>query len=269
MNLKRQDDKVRAKKHLGQHFLKDEQIAFNIVKALSEKNETGKVLEIGPGMGVLTQYLLQQSSFTTYAIDIDKESIAYLKTHFPALEQTLIDGDFLQLDLQKLMGEKFALIGNFPYNISSQIVFKVIDNREIIPLMVGMFQREVALRLGAKHGNKDYGILTVLAQAYYDIEYLFTVDETVFNPPPKVKSAVIRMIRRTTDPDVEEKWLFRVVKAAFNQRRKKLRNALQQFQVKDELLQQHGYLDKRAEELSVNDFIQLTKLIVDNGKDHD
>jgi 16S rRNA (adenine1518-N6/adenine1519-N6)-dimethyltransferase len=260
------DQKVKAKKHLGQHFLKDENIAFNIVKAFTEVCQTNAVLEIGPGMGVLTQFLLQHKTFTTHAIDVDRESIAYLKQHFPQLENTLIEGDFLQLNLNNIFKEPFSLIGNFPYNISSQIVFKLIENRTIIPLLVGMFQKEVGERLGAKTRTKDYGILTVLTQAYYDVEYLFTVDETVFDPPPRVKSGVVRMTRKQTPPDVDEKAFFRVVKTAFNQRRKKLRNALQQFHVKDEILQQSTFIDKRAEELSVDDFIVLTKLIQAHGE---
>lgn len=260
------EQKVKAKKHLGQHFLKDENIAFNIVKALTEACQTSDVLEIGPGMGVLTKFLLQHQAFTIHAIDVDKESIAYLKQHLPALKNTLIEGDFLQLQLNKVFGAPFSLIGNFPYNISSQIVFKIIENRDMIPLMVGMFQKEVGERLGAGTRTKDYGILTVLTKAYYDVEYLFTVSEQVFDPPPKVKSGVVRLIRKQTPPDVNEKAFLRVVKTAFNQRRKKLRNALQQFHVKDEILQQAGFIDKRAEELSVDDFIVLTKLIQAHGE---
>lgn len=259
-------NEVRAKKHLGQHFLTDETIAFNIVKALTEKCTTPAVLEIGPGMGVLTKYLLQQQQFTTHAIDVDTESIGYLKKHFPQLEQTLIEGDFLQLNLPQLFPQTFSLIGNFPYNISSQIVFKLLENRESIPLMVGMFQKEVGERLASGTRSKDYGILSVLAQAYYDVEYLFTVHENVFDPPPKVKSGVVRFIRKETPPDVDEKAFYRVVKMAFNQRRKKLRNAIQQFQVKDEILQASGYMDKRAEELTFTDFIALTKLVQQHGE---
>jgi 16S rRNA (adenine1518-N6/adenine1519-N6)-dimethyltransferase len=259
-------NQVRAKKHLGQHFLTDESIAFNIVKALTDKCETGSVLEIGPGMGVLTQFLLKSTLFKTHAIDLDKESIEYLKTHFPQLEDRLIEGDFLRLDLRKLFPGSFSLIGNFPYNISSQIIFTIIENREIIPLMVGMFQKEVGERVASGTRTKDYGILSVLTQAYYDVEYLFTVDETVFDPPPKVKSGVIRLVRKQTPPDIDQKAFFKVVKAGFNQRRKKLRNALQQFHVKDEILQPYGYLDKRAEELTWSDFVELTKLIQQHGE---
>jgi 16S rRNA (adenine1518-N6/adenine1519-N6)-dimethyltransferase len=259
-------NQVRAKKHLGQHFLTDESIAFAIVKAFTEKCQTPSVLEIGPGMGVLTQYLLPNPDFKTFAIDLDKESISYMHTHFPQLENRLIEGDFLRLHLKELFPTSFSLIGNFPYNISSQIIFTIIENRDIIPLMVGMFQKEVGERIASKTRTKDYGILSVLTQAYYDVEYLFTVHETVFNPPPKVKSGVIRLIRKETPPDIDQKAFFKVVKAGFNQRRKKLRNALQQFHVKDEILQESGFMDKRAEELTHLDFIELTKLIQQYGE---
>jgi 16S rRNA (adenine1518-N6/adenine1519-N6)-dimethyltransferase len=259
-------NEVRAKKYLGQHFLTDENIAFNIVKAFTEKCTTEAVLEIGPGMGVLTQFLLPNKDFKTYAIDLDKESIVYLKTNFPQLEDTLIEGDFLRLNLKELFPNGFSLIGNFPYNISSQIVFTLIENRDIIPLMVGMFQKEVGERLASKTRTKDYGILSVFTQAYFEVEYLFTVHENVFNPPPKVKSGVVRLTRKATPPDVDQKAFFKVVKAGFNQRRKKLRNALSQFKVKDEILQPSGYLEKRAEELTFEDFIILTKLIQQHGE---
>jgi 16S rRNA (adenine1518-N6/adenine1519-N6)-dimethyltransferase len=217
-------------------------------------------------MGVLTKFLLQNNDFVTHAIDVDSESIVYLKSHFLQLEQTLIEGDFLRLDLHKLFPQTFSLIGNFPYNISSQIVFKLLENKDIIPLMVGMFQKEVGERLVSGTRTKDYGILSVLTQAYYDVEYLFTVDEHVFDPPPKVKSGVVRFTRKEIPPDVDEKAFYRVVKMAFNQRRKKLRNAIQQFHVKDEILQASGYMDKRAEELTFTDFIALTKLVQQHGE---
>lgn len=267
--MQKHKHQVTAKKHLGQHFLNDEQIAQQIVDALVVPNTTQTVLEIGPGMGVLTKYLLNHTSFTTYAIDIDSESVQWLKQHYPALEPHLIEGDFLRMDLSQQFKNGFALIGNFPYNISSQIVFKVLDNRALVPLMVGMFQKEVAERFCANPRGKEYGILSVLTQAYYHAEYLFTVDEHVFTPPPKVKSGVIRLIRKEAEPDIDQKQLFKVVKVAFNQRRKKLRNALQQFQVNDSILQEAGYIDKRAEELSVSDFIHLSKLIAAHGKNHD
>jgi len=258
-------NKVKAKKHLGQHFLKDESIAYNIVKAFTDECKTKMVLEIGPGMGVLTKYLLEQKEIETYAIDIDKESIVWLKEHFPALENKLIEGDFLQMNLQEMFKESFSLIGNFPYNISSQIVFKIIENKNQIPLMVGMFQKEVAERFCANPRSKEYGILSVLTQAYYHVEYLFTVSEVVFDPPPKVKSGVIRLKRRESDFDVPEKMLFKVVKAGFNQRRKKLRNALSQFNISDEILTSSGFSDNRAEELSVEDFVRLTHLVINNS----
>lgn len=256
--------KVTAKKHLGQHFLNDEQIAVNIVNALAEKCETPAVLEIGPGMGVLTKYLLKKP-FELYAIDVDKESIAYLKQHYPQLEPRLLEGDFLKIDPATIFNSAFSIIGNFPYNISSQIVFRILEYKQQIPLMAGMFQKEVAERICSGPGNKDYGILSVLTQTYYTCEYLFTVPEHVFTPPPKVKSGVMRMIRKADPPAVDERMLFKVVKAAFNQRRKKLRNAIAQFQVDDAILQGAGYADKRAEQLGVNDFINLTNLVIQHG----
>ena len=262
-------NKVAPKKHLGQHFLNDEAIADNIARALIEKNSCKHVLEIGPGMGVLTKYLLKENSFITHAIDIDHESVLWLQEHFPQLTPNLIEGDFLKLDLKQVINEPFSLIGNSPYNISSQIVFKMLDNRKQIPFMVGMFQKEVAERFCAAPRHKEYGILSVLTQAYYEAEYLFTVDEHVFTPPPKVKSGVIRLKLRNEEPDIEQSLLFRTVKVAFNQRRKKLRNALQQFQLNDSILQQVGFIDKRAEELSISDFIHLSKLIEQHGKTHD
>jgi len=262
----KQSGQVRAKKHLGQHFLNSENIANHIVKSLVEKCHTPHVLEIGPGMGVLTQLLLDQSQFETHAIDIDKESIVYLNEKFPNLTPRLHEGDFLHMKLSDIVTPPFSIIGNFPYNISSQIIFKIIECRDEVPLMVGMFQKEVAERLTAKPRSKAYGILSVLTEAFYDVEYLFTVDEHVFTPPPKVKSAVIRMVRKPEEPEVSQKALFHVVKVAFNQRRKKLRNALQSFGINDEILQQEGCIDKRAEELSLKEFISLTKLIMTHGK---
>lgn len=256
---------VRAKKHLGQHFLTDESIALSIVKALTDDCPTSNVLEIGPGMGVLTKYLLEKP-LHIHAVDVDRESIAYLHQAFPALSPNLEEADFLKMNLAAKFPEGFALIGNFPYNISSQIVFKLIENRAIIPLMVGMFQKEVAERLAAPTRSKAYGILSVLTQAYYDVSYLFTVPEHVFNPPPKVKSGVVKLVRKANPPEVDEKAFFKVVKAGFNQRRKKLRNSIQQFQVKDEILQPSGFADKRAEELTFDDFVTLTKLVQEHGE---
>lgn len=262
-----QQPKVKPKKHLGQHFLNDEGIAEKIAQSLIDKCETPVVLEIGPGMGVLTKYLMNQS-FKLYAMDIDDESIAYLRLNFPQTNAQFIKADFLHVDLSTLMQSPYGIIGNFPYNISTQIVFKVLENRQHIPIMAGMFQKEVAERICSGPGTKDYGILSVLAQAYYHLEYLFTVPEHVFTPPPKVKSGVMRMIRKQQEPDVNEKMLFKVVKAAFNQRRKKLRNAISQFGIDDAILQSGGFADLRAEQLSVEDFITLTHLVMNHGNNH-
>jgi|LakMenEpi03Aug12_release.lakeMendotaPanAssembly.Ray.scaffolds.fasta_scaffold96995_2 16S rRNA (adenine1518-N6/adenine1519-N6)-dimethyltransferase len=261
--------KVRAKKHLGQHFLNDERIAYNIVKALTDSCTSDVVLEIGPGMGVLTKHLLTNNKFKTYALEVDLESVDYLKAHYPEITETLFQKDFLKTDLPILIPGNFCLIGNFPYNISSQIVFKMLENKQHIPIMVGMFQKEVAERIAAPSGNKSYGILSVLSQVFYDVEYLFTVHEDVFIPPPKVKSGVIRMVKKTDELEVDVKLFYRVVKTAFNQRRKKLRNALHVFNINDAILQASGFIDKRAEQLSVTDFITLTKLISIHGEHHD
>ena len=259
LSAKKSSD-VRAKKHLGQHFLNDENIAFNIVNALNEKCQTPDILEVGPGMGVLTKYLLQNTNFKTWAIDLDKESIAYLQTHYPQLENRLLEADFLALNFDNYFKDEFSLVGNFPYNISSQIVFTLIDKRHKIPLMVGMFQKEVAERLGAKPRTKDYGILSVITQAYFDVEYLFTVPETVFTPPPKVKSGVVRLIRKNTELGCDPKKFKQVVKLAFNQRRKKLSNAINSLVQDKSLITE--FADKRAEELSVQDFVRLTIILL-------
>jgi len=253
---------VRAKKHLGQHFLNDESIAFEIVNSLNEKCTTNEVLEVGPGMGVLTQYLLKNESIQTWAIDIDAESVKWLKEHFPALQERLILGDFLQINFKDYFKSEFSIIGNFPYNISSQIIFRMIDCKDQIPLMVGMFQKEVAERLCGKPRTKDYGIISVITQAFFDVEYLITVPEHVFTPPPKVKSAVVRFTRKVATLACDEKKFRQVVKTAFNQRRKKLRNGLSSFNISDEILK--DYIDRRAEELSVDDFVNLTNLILAN-----
>ena len=246
---------VHAKKFLGQHFLKDENIARQIADSLTAT--TPHVLEIGPGMGVLTKYLYNKEGLDFHAIEIDRESVAYLHEHYPTLH--VIEGDFLALDLSTLFSEPFAVIGNFPYNISSQILFKVFDNRNCIPELVGMFQKEVAERVAAKPGSKTYGILSVLLSAFYNIEYLFTVHENVFNPPPKVKSAVIRLRRNdVTSLECDETLFVKVVKIGFNQRRKTLRNALKQLSLPLDAVPVQ-LLSLRAEQLSVNDFITLTK----------
>ena len=248
--------KVRAKKHLGQHFLKDLGIARDIAHSLSLNNYS-KLLEVGPGMGVLTQFLIPLDT-ETFVIEIDKESVSYLKKHYPELDNHLIEGDFLKLPLQEIFKEPIAIIGNFPYNISSQILFKAIDHKDLIPEIVGMFQKEVAERVVSPPGSKKYGIISVLLQCYYDAEYLFTVDETVFDPPPKVKSAVIRLKRNDRDKlDCDEKKFIQVVKTAFSQRRKTLRNALKSLNLVDENTASQ-YLSLRAEQLSVEDFMNLT-----------
>lgn len=255
-------DFVRAKKHLGQHFLTDESIAQAIVDALKHTTLYKKVLEVGPGMGVLTKYLIKKETFESHIIDIDRESIAYLQKHYPVLENRIINGDFLKLDFETLFpGETFAVIGNFPYNISTEILFKILDHKNQVPEVVGMFQKEVAERIASKPRNKTYGITSVLLQAYYDIEYLFTVHENVFNPPPRVKSAVIRLTRNNVQKlDCDEKLFKQVVKAGFNQRRKTLRNAIKAFQLKPEFVD-NVYMQKRAEELSVADFVALTNMV--------
>ncbi len=249
--------KVKAKKHLGQHFLTDTSVAQRTAEALHLKGYT-KVLEIGPGMGVLTQYLLKQPAVETYVVEIDQESVTYLKKHYPDLKDRIIEGDFLKLELKKYFQEPFAIVGNFPYNISSQILFKTIDNREMIPEFAGMFQKEVAERAAAKHGNKTYGVLSVLVQAYYDVEYLFTVEEHVFDPPPKVKSGVIRMVRKQTALDCDDALFKTLVKTSFNQRRKTMRNTLKSLGIPDSL-KEHNFLNLRPEQLAVEDFIELTK----------
>ena len=248
---------VRAKKFLGQHFLKDLSVAQRIAETISE----GRVLEIGPGMGVLTQYLLKNPNLQTTAIEIDRESVAYLKEWYPELH--LIEGDFLKLDLNIIYPDgEFCVIGNYPYNISSQIFFKVLDNKDRIPICSGMIQKEVAERIASKPGKKAYGILSVLLQAYYDIEYLFTVDEHVFNPPPKVKSAVIRLTRNNRQQlDCDEVLFKTIVKTAFNQRRKQMRNSLMGIVGKENPLLNDPIFTKRPEQLSVEEFISLTKLI--------
>jgi 16S rRNA (adenine1518-N6/adenine1519-N6)-dimethyltransferase len=256
-----QEDKVRAKKHLGQHFLRDLNIAKKIATSLIGHGGYHQVLEIGPGMGVLTQFLIEEKKYHLKVIDIDKESIDYLHKHLALPEEDIIYGDFLKADVASMFPEKFAVIGNFPYNISSQIFFTILEHRDRIPESVGMIQKEVAERIAAKHGNKTYGILSVLLQAFYHIEYLFTVHEHVFQPAPKVKSAVIRLTRnnRTTMPCKEEDF-FKTVKAGFNNRRKTLRNALKTLNLA-EVSMENPIFDKRAEQLSVEDFVELTCLI--------
>lgn len=251
---------VRAKKYLGQHFLTDESIAARIAESLS--GNCPRVLEIGPGMGVLTKYLYSRPELDFRAIEIDTESVDYLHSHYPDLK--VIEGDFLKMDLTALFHESFAVIGNFPYNISSQILVRVFENRNLIPEVVGMFQKEVAERIAAGPGSKTYGILSVLLSAFYNIEYLFTVPEHVFNPPPKVKSAVIRLVRNdVTTLECDEKLFVTVVKTGFNQRRKTLRNALKPLGIQYDGISDE-VLAKRAEQLSVENFVSLTKQLSQN-----
>ncbi|TJZ60715.1 16S rRNA (adenine(1518)-N(6)/adenine(1519)-N(6))-dimethyltransferase RsmA [Sphingobacterium olei] len=252
---------VRAKKHLGQHFLNDKNAAQRIVEALSPSLGFKHVLEVGPGMGVLSDFLLQHEEYQTYLIDVDDESITFLADKYSQLGDRLIHGDFLALDFNLYFGDKMAVIGNFPYNISSQILFKILEERNRVVQMVGMFQKEVAERCVAKPGSKEYGILSVFLQAYYDVEYLFTVKAGAFNPPPKVLSGVMRMTRNSrTVLDCDEKLFWRVVKAGFNQRRKTLRNSLSGVIPKDKMSDNPLY-ELRAERLSVENFVQLTNEI--------
>ena len=248
---------VKAKKHLGQHFLTDLNIAQKIVNALPQDDLA--ILEIGPGTGVLTQYLIEKENFT--AFDIDTESIDFLKEKYPQHKDKIHYQDFLEADLKPFASKgKFNVIGNFPYNISTQIMFKVLEYRDDVNALVGMFQKEVAVRIAEKPGSKAYGILSVLLQAFYKIEYLFTVSEHVFNPPPKVKSGVIRLTRNTTGKlNCDEALFFKVVKASFNQRRKTVRNSVKV--LSGNSIVESIYLDKRAEQLSVAEFVELTNSI--------
>lgn len=254
---------VKPKKFLGQHFLKDLQVAQDIADTV-DACPALPVLEVGPGMGVLTQYLLKKDR-PLKVVELDFESVAYLRENFPQLGDHIIEQDFLKMDLRQLFdGQPFVLTGNYPYNISSQIFFKMLDYKELIPCCTGMIQREVALRIASAPGTKAYGILSVLIQAWYDVEYLFTVDETVFNPPPKVKSAVIRMTRNTvTDLGCDERLFKRVVKTVFNQRRKMLRVSLRQIfggSASAEFYAQ-DIMTKRPEQLSVEQFVELTNIV--------
>ncbi len=251
---------VKPKKSLGQHFLKDLDIARQIADTVSAYKGM-PVLEVGPGMGVLTQFLLEAGQDLT-VVELDRESVEYLNEHFPQLQGRIIGEDFLKLDLATLFPGQFCVIGNYPYNISSQIFFKVADYKDRIPCCSGMIQKEVAERMAAAPGSKTYGILSVLLQAWYDIEYLLTVPEHVFNPPPKVKSAVIRMTRNsTTQLGCDETLFKRVVKTGFNQRRKTLRNSLKPLLGKENEIFDDPIFDKRPEQLSVQQFIELTNRI--------
>ncbi len=251
---------VTPKKHLGQHFLTDLNIAKKIASTL-QGNTYNKILEIGPGMGVMTQFLLERKNQEIFVNEIDKESIEYLKKKFPGLKDKIIEGDFLKLDLNKeFPEEEIGITGNFPYNISTQIVFKVLENKDKIPEFSGMFQKEVSERIASKHGSKTYGILSVLTQNYYDVDYLFSVNENVFNPPPKVKSGVIRLTRKEKQPEIDYDFFKKVVKTAFNQRRKTLRNSLKSYNLSDNL-KQDSIFAKRPEQLSPEEFLKLAKKI--------
>ena len=255
---------VRPKKNLGQHFLTDLNIAKRIADTVDACPEI-PVLEVGPGMGVLTQFLMEKPRLTK-VVEIDSESVAYLNERFPRLRDNILGEDFLRMDLTKVFdGKQFVLTGNYPYDISSQIFFKMLDNKDLIPCCTGMIQREVALRMASAPGNKAYGILSVLTQAWYDVEYLFTVDETVFNPPPKVKSAVIRMTRNeTTDLGCDEKLFKRFVKTVFNQRRKMLRVSMRPLfaghSVTDGFFA-HDVMTRRPEQLTIDEFVELTNMV--------
>lgn len=254
---------VKPKKNLGQHFLTD----LNVAKRIADTVDTCPnipILEIGPGMGVLTQYLVEKHR-DVKAVEIDKESVAYLNEAFPILHDNIVGADFLQMNLEDIFsGKQFVLTGNYPYDISSQIFFKMLDNRDLIPCCTGMIQREVALRIAAQPGNKTYGILSVLIQAWYDVEYLFTVDEDVFNPPPKVKSAVIRMTRNNVSKLNCDEILFkRLVKTVFNQRRKMLRVSLRQMipNKAHKNFYEQDVMTKRPEQLTIAQFVELTNMV--------
>ena len=252
---------VRPKKNLGQHFLTDLTIARRIADTVDACPDL-PVLEVGPGMGVLTQFLAEKPR-PLRVVEIDTESVAYLYEHFPRLHDNIIGEDFLRMDLQKLFGgSQFVLTGNYPYDISSQIFFKMLDNRDLIPCCTGMIQHEVALRMASQPGNKQYGILSVLIQAWYHVEYLFTVEPGVFNPPPKVQSAVIRMMRNdVTDLGCDEQLFKRVVQTTFNQRRKMLRVSLKQILPSPSPLYDHPMMTRRPEQLSIAEFVELTNLV--------
>ena len=253
---------VKPKKFLGQHFLKDLSVARDIADTVDACPDL-PVLEVGPGMGVLTQFLLTKGR-KLKVVEVDYESVAYLREAYPELEDDIIEDDFLKMNLARLFeGQPFVLTGNYPYNISSQIFFKMLDNKELIPCCTGMIQKEVAERIAAGPGSKTYGILSVLIQAWYKVEYLFTVHEHVFNPPPKVKSAVIRMTRNETQElGCDEKLFKQVVKTTFNQRRKTLRNSIKPLLGKGCAMTQDSLFDRRPEQLSVQEFVDLTNLVM-------
>jgi len=256
----RKNNFVKPKKYLGQHFLIDNNIAKKITESLQQKSYP-IIIEIGPGMGVLTQFLINNRNKELFLVEIDEESVAHLKKKFPDLKNHILQQDFLKLDLKKTFnGQEIGIIGNFPYNISSQIIFKVLDHIDLIPELSGMFQKEVSERITAQHGNKTYGILSVLVQTFYEAEYLFTVNENVFHPPPKVKSGVIRLSRKKDLPDIDYQFFKKIVKTAFNQRRKTLRNSLKSFNLNDNLKQARIFA-MRPEQLSPDEFVKLAKMI--------
>lgn len=263
--IMQENNSVRAKKHLGQHFLTDLNIARKIAGAVTggTPDNPASVLEVGCGMGVLTRFLLERDDLKVYGAEIDSESVDYLRLHYPDFTERLYPEDFLRMDLRQKFSPcgSLSIVGNFPYNISSQIFFKVIENRDLIPQVVGMVQKEVAQRIAEPPGSRQYGILSVLLQAWYDIEYLFTVNENVFNPPPKVKSAVIRLNRNgKTEQGCDEHLFVKVVKAAFGQRRKMLRNSLRSV-FGNFGGREHRFFNDRAERLSVDDFVELTRWV--------
>lgn len=252
---------VRAKKHLGQHFLIDKKISKKIAQQFGNHQGCKKVLEIGPGTGALTQFLLEEKENELWVIEVDRDSIAYLKEHYPVLKDHILEADFLRIEPKDIMGdEPFAVVGNFPYNISSQILFKCLEHRHQVPEIMGMFQKEVAERIAIGPGTKMYGIISVLLQAFYDIKYCFTVDEGAFDPPPKVKSGVIRLTRNNRESlGCDEKLFIQIVKATFNNRRKMIRNTLKPFLGEQPF--EHRFMTERPEQLSVEDFIDLTQAV--------
>ena len=261
-------ERVRPKKHLGQHFLKDDSICERISAIYSQKNSSNPLLEIGPGMGALTKHLTKLENKTLLCIEYDKESVVYLQEHSDLDNKQILQGDFLKIDLKSIFKDaSFDVIGNFPYNISSQILFKCLEYRQQVNHITGMFQKEVAERICSKPRSKNYGILSVLMQAYYDIEYCFTINEDAFIPPPKVKSAVITCVRNKQEVlPCDEKTFKLIVKTAFNQRRKTLRNSLKSIYNNPEI--ELPFHQKRAEELSVDDFVELSLFISNSEKRH-
>ena len=258
-------NQVKAKKSLGQHFLNNEEICERIAGSLTGHQGYKHVLEIGPGMGALTKYLLNKSHYDLEVVELDTESVNYLEKHYPLLKGKVHSQDFLHMRLNEKFTEQFAVIGNFPYNISSQILFKVLEHKELVPEVVGMFQKEVAERIASKEGTRESGILSVLLQAYYETEYLFTVEAHEFNPPPKVRSGVIRMKRKDNlELGCDEKLFKTVVKTAFNQRRKTLRNSLKSMK-NDEMDMQGTLFDKRPEQLTLLQFVDLTNMFKKSG----